>query len=173
MYRILLTMKRRMMDSLNSHVREYVSQLSKGHIQKAYRGILSFMSDTKTYLEHQYPDYTASAVYPGYMDMTYFAFTPSTLKQKKLKIAIVFLHPECRLEVWLAGVNRQIQAEYIRRLSTKDIGRLTLSQVGPGVDSIIASRIIEQPDFDNLDELQKQVEVKTMQFIKDIEALLA
>jgi hypothetical protein len=173
MYRILLTMKRRMMDSLNSHVREYVSQLSKGHIQKAYRGILSFMSDTKTYLEHQYPDYTASAVYPGYMDMTYFAFTPSTLKQKKLKIAIVFLHPECRLEVWLAGVNRQIQAEYIRRLSTKDIGRLTLSQVGPGVDSIIASRIVEKPDFDNRDVLQKQVEVKTMQFIKDIEALLA
>jgi hypothetical protein len=161
-----------MMDSLNSHVREYVSQLSKGHIQKAYRGILSFMSDTKTYLEHQYPDYTASAVYPGYMDMTYFAFTPSSLKDKRLKIAIAFLHPECRLEVWLAGVNRQIQADYIRLLGNKDIGRFTLSQVGPGVDSVIATRIVEQPDFDNPDELRKQVEATTMQFIKDIETLL-
>lgn len=160
------------MDSLNSHVREYVSLLSRGHIQTAYRGIMSFMSDTKTYLEHKYPDYTTSAVYPGYMDMTYFAFTPSTLKDKRLKIAIVFLHQECRLEAWLAGANRLIQADYIRLLTHRDIGRFTLSQVRPGVDSIITSQIIEQPDFDNLDALRNQVEARTMQFIKDIEALL-
>lgn len=65
------------MDSFNNHVREYTIQLSKGQIQKAYKGIMTFMSGLRTYLESMYPEYTASALYFGYMDMTYFAFTPS------------------------------------------------------------------------------------------------
>lgn len=38
------------------------------------------MSDLKAYLERQYSEYSASALYFGYMDMTYFVFTPSSLK---------------------------------------------------------------------------------------------
>lgn len=71
------------MSSLNNYVWEYTSQLRKGQIQKAYKGIMAFMSDLKAYLEHKYSDYTAGALYSGYMDMSYFAFTPSTLKNKK------------------------------------------------------------------------------------------
>lgn len=160
------------MDSLNSHIREYTVQLSKGHIQKAYRGIMAFMSDLRTYLESRYPDHVASTLYSGYMDMTYFAFTPSALKNAKLKIAIVFLHEECRFELWLAGTNRQIQAEYVQMLSHKDLGRYALSQIQPGVDSIIASTIVEQPDFDNPDELKKRIEAKTMEFSQDIAHIL-
>jgi hypothetical protein len=160
------------MDSLNNHIQEYTIQLSKGHIQKAYRGIMTFMSDLKACLESKYPDWSASALYFGYMDMTYFAFTPPTLKNRKLKIAIVFLHEDCKFEFWLAGNNRQIQADYIELLSNKDTGRYTLSQIQPGVDSIIASLIVEQPDFDNPDELKKQIEVKTIEFAKDINSLL-
>ena len=130
------------------------------------------MSDLRAYLESKYPDYTASALHFGYMDMTYFAFTPSALKNIKLKIAIVFLHEECKFELWLAGNNRQIQADYIELLSHKNIGRYALSQMHPGVDSIIASLIVEQPDFDNPDELKKQIEVKTIEFAKDITSML-
>ena len=62
------------MDSLNNHVREYTIQLRKGQIQKAYKGLMIFMSGLRTYLESMYPEYTASSLYFGYMDMTYFAF---------------------------------------------------------------------------------------------------
>ncbi len=160
------------MDSLNNNIREYTTQLSKGQIQKAYRGIMTFMSDLKAYLEHNNSDYTSSALYFGYMDMTYFAFTPLSLKNKKLKIAIVFLHEECSFELWLAGNNRQTQAEYIELLGHKDIGEYTLSQIQPGVDSIIALSIVNQPDFDNLDELKKLIEVKTIEFVEDIISIL-
>ncbi len=160
------------MDSLNDHIREYKAQLEKGQIQKAYKGILTFMSDLKAYLERKYTDYTLGALYFGYMDMTYFAFTPAVLKNKQLKIAIVFLHEECRFEVWLAGNNRKIQADYIKLLSHANIGRYHLSQIRPGVDSIIASSIIEQPDFDNLEELKNDIEVKTIAFVKDINAMI-
>jgi len=160
------------MDSLNRSIQEYKIQLSKGHIQKAYKGIMTFMSDLRAYLEEKYPDHNASALYFGYMDMTYFAFTPSALKSKKLKIAIVFLHEDCKFELWLAGNNRQIQADSIELLSHKNIGKYTLSQINPGVDSIIESLIVEQPDFDDIEELKKQIGEKTFEFAKDIISVL-
>ncbi len=156
------------MSSLGDCVREYVIQLSKGQIQTAYRGIMTFMSDLRSGLEHKYSDFTASAVYLGYLDMTYFAFTPSSLRDRRLKIAIVYLHEECRFESWLAANTRQIQAEYVEMLSHQDLGRYVLSHIQPGVDSIIASSIVEQPDFDDLDELKKHIEVKTMEFVEDM-----
>ena len=161
------------MDSLNNHIREYNIQLSKGQIQKAYKGIMTFMSGFSTYLGCRYPDYSASALYFGYMDMTYFAFTPSNLKGKKLKIAVVYLHEEGRFEVWLGGSNRKIQAEYINLMKRKNIGKYKLSQVLPGVDSIIESILVEQPDFDHPEELKKQIEKKTIEFVNDISSMLA
>jgi hypothetical protein len=80
------------MQSLNKSVREYTAQLQHGQIQKAYKGIMTFMSSLKTYLESCHPDHAVSGLYFGYMDMTYFAFTPLELKQRSLKIAIVYLH---------------------------------------------------------------------------------
>ena len=161
------------MDSLNNDIRQYVAQLSKGQIRRAYKGIMTFMSDAKAYLEGKYPDYAASALYFGYMDMTYFAFTPPALRDRKLKIAVVYLHEENRFEVWLAANNRKIQADSIEALSHKDLGGYALSQVAPGVDSIIAASIAEQPDFDHPDQLKKQIEMKTMEFVNDMIELLS
>ena len=131
-----------------------------------------FMSGLKTYLEKEYSSYVTSALYFGYMDMTYFAFTPTFLKKKKLKIAIVFLHEQGRFEVWLGGSNRKIQAEYIERISHKNIGKYKLSQVLPGVDSIMESNLVEKPDFDHPEVLKKQIERKTIEFINDITSIL-
>ena len=161
------------MDTLNSCISEYTNQLSKGQIQKAYKGIMTFMSSLRADLESKYPDYAMSTLYFGYMDMTYFAFTPPQLRQKKLKIAIVYLHEENRFEVWLAGNNRQIQAEYNALLSQRELGKYALSQINPGVDAIIAYSIIEKPDFDDPDSLKAQIETGTMEFIHDITAMLS
>lgn len=161
------------MDSLNNYIQEYKVQLNKGYIQKAYKGIMAFMSDLRIYLDGKHPEYSASALYLGYMDMTYFAFTPPALKEKKLKIAVVFLHEECRFELWLAGNNRQIQADYVKILKNRDLGEYTLSQINPGVDSIIESIIIEHPNFDDVEELKKQIETETLEFVKSTISILS
>jgi|GEM_PF-2479055 len=57
-------------------------------------------------------------------------------------------------------------------MSHKDIGKYKLSKVLPGVDSIIESILVEQPDFNNLKELKRQIEKKTIQFINDLISLL-
>ncbi|NLE95183.1 MAG: hypothetical protein GX600_05810 [Dehalococcoidia bacterium] len=165
-------MKRQETGRLNDAVRAYTRQLNEGQLQQAYRGIMAFMSQLKTRLERAFPDYASSAVYPGYLDMTYFALTPPVLKQRNLKIAVVYLHQECRFEVWLAGANRKVQADYVQLLSGRELGRFTLSQVQPGVDAIIASPLIEHPDFDRTEDTQSQIEATLADFIRDIISLL-
>ena len=160
------------MDSLNNYILEYTMELKKGHIQKAYKGIMVFMSELRAYLDSKHSDYSASALYFGYMDMTYFAFTPSDLKDKKLKIAVVYLHEENKFELWLAGANRQVQAEYVELFSHKNLGGYTLSEINPGVDSIIVSNIIENPNFDNQGEMRGIIETEILKFAKDMISML-
>lgn len=160
------------MTSLNDCIQEYTKQLIKGQIQKAYKGIMTFMSGLKNYMAINHPEFTASALYFGYMDMTYFAFTPKELKEKNLKIALVYLHEENRFEVWLGGSNRKVQAAYIELLKSKDIGYYKLSQACPGVDSIIEIQIVEQPNFEQTEDLMGIIEGKTIEFANNIISIL-
>ena len=127
---------------------------------------MSFMSGLKAFMERLHPDLAFSALYPGYMDMTYFACTPPALKEKGLKIAIVYLHEENRFELWLSGSNKKIQAGYISLLQTRDTGGCKLSQSKPGVDSILETRLPDQPDFDHAGELMERIERETLRFIE-------
>jgi len=160
------------MQSLQTAVNEYYKQLRNGNIQFAYKGIISFISTLKIQLEKKHPEYYTSGLYNGYMDMTYFGFTPLALKEKKLKVAIVFLHEEGRFEVWLSGINRGVQSEYIHKLKTIDIGKYKLSIPNPGVDSIVESVLEANPNFDNPIDLNRKIEERILQFIEDMIKLL-
>lgn len=156
------------MESMNELIKKYQEILKHGKLQNAYRGILAFMSELKTKIELSHPDFSVSAIYPGYMDMSYFALVTNDLKKLKLKIAVVYLHAEGRFEGWLAGVNRQIQAETIEKLSEKNLGKYSLSQVQPGVDSIVSTVIAEKPDFDHPNELKQEIEERMLEFSNDM-----
>lgn len=159
------------MTALNDDIREYTARLKDGQIQRAYKGILNFMSELRVYLVRTYTEYTTSALYFGYMDMTYFALIPPLLKKRKLKIAVVYLHAENRFECWLAGANRKVQADYIERLSGRNIGGYMLSKPAPGVDAIIAASISDQPDFDQRDCLIEALENKITAFSIAMESI--
>ena len=106
------------------------------------------------------------------MDMTYFALVPEALKKKNLKIAIVYLHEQNKFEAWLAGGNRRVQAEYIGQLKQTKLEKYQLSQVSPGVDSIVEYCLVEQPDFNRDQELMEQIQSRVDEFIRDILPLL-
>lgn len=84
-------------------MQELQGQLRNGAIQRAYRALLSYMMELRIRFKNKYPDSSVSALYQGYMDMTYFAVSPPSLKQRDLKIAIVFNYEAFRFEAWLSG----------------------------------------------------------------------
>ena len=161
------------MSGLTDEIRIYQQQLNLGHIQKAYRGILLFLSRLKADLDRSHGDFYTSALYAGYMDMSYFACTPKTLKEKQLKIAVVYLHGAGRFEAWLSAGNRKIQAEYVSLLSRINLHGNELSLSAPGADSIL-SRILESaPDFDAPQQLSELLEERLLQFIEDVTSILS
>lgn len=161
------------MGTLQEAMLEYRRQLEKGTIQKAYQGLVQYIMNLKTYFNNQHPEYsTAGALYHGYMDMTYFPLFPEALKERKLKIAIVFNYEQFRFEIWLSGFNKQVQSDYYKLF--KESGWKQYHIVAPekGIDSIVESTLVEDPDFDDLDGLTRKIEKAVVKFIEDIEGFL-
>ncbi len=162
------------MESFHDCVNEYRKQIQKGAIKEAYKGLMEYIMDLRTHFKNKYPDYFVSSnIYFGYMDMTYFSFIPESLKRRKLKIAIVFIHDTIRFEAWLAGYNKQIQTKYWKLIKESNWKKYRIPSNTKGVDSIIENILVENPDFNDLDNLTKQIERGTMEFIEDIESFLS
>jgi hypothetical protein len=162
------------MKTIQNDMHEYRKQLAKGSIQRAYRGLMDYMLGLRTYLSKKYPEYSVSgSLYFGYMDMTYFAFTPKSLADRKLKVAIVFMHETFRFETWLAGGNRKIQSAYWQLFAKGDWKKYHLVELGKGVDAIVDHILVENPDFSNPDQLTGQIEAGTLKFIEDVSDFLS
>lgn len=152
---------------------EYKKQAEKGDIKKAYKKLMEYIMDLRTHFKNKYPDYFVSgSIYQGYMDMTYFAFIPESLKSKKLKIAIVFCQETFGFEVWLVGYNKQIQTNYWKLFKEINWDKYHLPSTIKDVDFILRYILVEKPDFNDLDTLTKQIEKGTLKFIKDVENIL-
>ncbi len=162
------------MKSFHDCVQEYKKQLEKGEIREAYRGLMEYIMALRTHFKNKYPDYFVSgSIYYGYMDMTYFSFFPESLKRRELKVAIVFIHQACRFEAWLAGYNKQVQSKYWKLFKESDWNKYHVVPTTRGVDSIIEYVLVDNPDFNDLETLTKQIETETLKFIKDAESFLS
>lgn len=162
------------MKPFHEYMNDYRYQMEKGDIKKAYIGLMEYIKELRLYFKNTYPDYFISGnIYQGYMDMSYFSFFPESLKLRKLKVAIVFIHDTIRFEVWLAGYNKQVQSHYWKLFKASDWKKYRISTTTKGVDSIIEHILVENPDFSDLDTLKKQIERGTLKFITDIEDFLS
>lgn len=161
------------MESMPEYIKEYKKQLGKGVIQRAYQGLMKYIMDLRTHFSKNFPDFAPGNIYHGYMDMTYFPIFPKSLKSRKLKIAVVFNYDQFRFEVWLAGYNKQIQQKYRILFQESDWNKYRIPSAIKGVDSIAEYTLAENPDFDDLDGLTKQIEKGTLNFISDIEDFLS
>lgn len=152
---------------------EYERLLTEGKVQRAYRGIIQFMMRLQTRLKAEHPDVEVSAVYPGYMDMTYFSFMPKSLTSVGLKIAIVFLHESFTFQVWLSARNRQLQSKFIEIFKQAGWNPAELSTPGPGVDSIVEQELVRKPNFEDPQSLSDQILTGSLAFSAQVEAFLA
>ena len=153
---------------------EYKKQMQQGDVRTAYKGLMEYIMGLRSYFKKKYPDYVVhGSIYFGYMVMTYFSFFPRSFKLKKLKVAIVFIHETCRFEVWLAGYNKQIQTHYWKLFTESGWRKYHIPATTKDIDSILEHVVVEHPDFNNLDELTRQIENGTVTFIKDVQDFLS
>jgi hypothetical protein len=157
------------MQLIQEDMYEFRMQLRTGAIQRAYKTLLGTMMDLRVHFQNRYPSYSISGLYQGYMDMTYFAIVPPSLKHRNLKIAIVFNYEAFRFEAWLSGANRQVQRKYWEMFRDSQWADYRVVTPAKGVDSIVECNLAENFDFDNLDSLTTDIEENTVKFINNIE----
>ncbi len=160
------------MHLIRKDMKEFHEQLRNGAIQRAYKGLLSYIMGLRTHFKNKYPDFSVSALYQGYMDMTYFAISPPSLKQRNLKIAIVFNYEASRFEAWLSGKNRKVNRQYWELLKDRKWSEYRIVTPAKGVDSIIEYDIAQGFDLSDSDALTANIEGSTSMFIKNIEGVL-
>lgn len=162
------------MPSFQEFIPVYRQQMELGAVPKVYRGILDTLFGLRKHFTIHFPQYNVpGGLYQGYMDMSYFSLFPEALKKRNLKIALVFLHESFRFEVWLAGVNKQVQGEYWRIFRESGWDKYRLVPTIEGQDSILECILVETPDFSDIDRLTTQIEQGVHQFIEDIEEFFA
>ena len=158
------------MGSLQACMNVYRKQLEKGDIIEAYQGLMEYFQNMRLHFKKKYSDYVVSGIYYGYMDMTYFAFSPESQTNRKLKIAIVFVHEQFRFEVWLSGYTRDIQKKYLKLIEESGWNKYRITD---NVDSIVECTLIDDPNFDDLDTMTEQIESGTLKFIEDVNSFLS
>ena len=161
------------MKTLQENMLEYKKQLEKGIIQKAYQGLMEYMLNLRNHFTTKYPDFSVpGSLYSGYMDMTYFSILPKSLRDRDLKIAIVFLYDAFRFEIWLSGKNKQVLEKYWKVLKGNNLEPYQIVAPGKGIDFIVEHILVENPDFGDLEVLTEQIDHGTLKFIQDIERFL-
>ncbi len=161
------------MHSISEDVQELQKQLKQGSIQKAYRALLSYMAELRTHFVNMYGDSAVSALYQGYMDMTYFALFPPALKSLDLKVAIVFNYEAFRFEAWLAARNRKVQRQYWDLFKDNQWTGYRLVAPAAGIDSILECDLTRDFDLSHSDILTSNIETVTVAFIAEIERFLS
>jgi hypothetical protein len=162
------------MESFPEYLFEYRKQLEKGDIKKAYKGLMEYITGLRLHLKNKFPGYFVSgSVQYGYMDYTYFYFFPESIKQRNLKIVIIFIHDTFTFEAWLSGYNRTVQAKYLELVKKTGWVKYNIAPASKGVDYIIKSTLADNPDFSDLKALTKQIVTGTLEFINDIQDFLS
>ena len=160
------------MPALQDDINELKKQLGKGAIKRAYRGLLVYMMDLRTHFKNKYTSIDVSGIYQGYMDMTYFALVPKSLKDRDLKIAVVFNYDAFRFEAWLSGRNRKVQKKYWEVFRGSQRNEFRVVTPAKGVDAIVECTLSEDFDFGDLDNLTLSIDSATLGFIDCIEKYL-
>lgn len=161
------------MSLVQADMAELQRQLERGTIQKAYKALLSYMLGLRTRFVNRFGESAVSGLYQGYLDMTYFALYPTALKQRDLKVAIVFNYAAFRFEAWLGARNRKVQRQYWELFKESHWHAYRVVAPASGIDSIVECDLAKDFDLGDPDTLTAQIETATVAFVEDIEEFLA
>ena len=75
-------------------------------------------------------------------------------------------------KIWLFGYNKTVQKKYWKLIKESNWNKYRIVPTTKGFDSIIENILVDNPDFSDLDNLTKQIERGTLNFIKDVENFL-
>jgi len=157
------------MTSNKDSIHEFERLIKTTKLQQGYQEFVSFFRQLRTYLQKELPKFVFTGnIVENNMDYAYFQFTNEVLKAQGLKIVIAFVYADFTHQIWLSGINREIQRKHYEIL--KATGHpYTLTDNPNKTDYILRTDLIAECNFGNLQESFQTIRANTLAFIKKIE----
>lgn len=156
----------------SNYINDYKNIIQTTNLQNGYQEFIKFFRYLRTYLEKEMPDYIfTSNIVENNMDYSYFQFTNQNLKSKNIKMAIAFVHKKIDFEIWLSGVNRKTQNYYYENIKD-DLLKYTLTSNPNKTDYILKTKIINECNYDNIDQTLIEIKQNIDDFIDNIKNIL-
>ena len=135
---------------------------------------MQYFTTLRNQLQKRHPQFeVSSGIQYGYMDQTYFLFHPQSIRERGLKVAIVFVHETCRFDVWLASRNGGFRKKYWQQFKDKKYDKYRVVPSAKAVDPILEHTIVAEPNFRDPEMLSAQIERGALSFIRDVERFLS
>lgn len=131
------------------------------------------MMSLRAHFSKNYGEAAVSGLYQGYMDMTYFAVMPASLKAHDLKVAIVFNYDAFRFEAWLAARNRKVQRQWWEAFKDSHWPAYRIVAPTSGIDSIVECDLGDGLDLRDAEALTTRIATAVAAFIGDMEGFVA
>jgi hypothetical protein len=155
----------------DGYIYEYQKLLQTTNLQKGYQEFVKFFRNLRTYLQKELPEYTFTGnIVENNMDYSYFQFTNDNLKSKGLKIVIAFVHTDFAYQIWLSGLNREVQRKHYDYLKDKS-HTYTLTGNPNKTDYILKKPLIGECNYNDLEGLLNRIKISAFEFINNVEQL--
>jgi hypothetical protein len=106
----------------SEYLETYKSLLATTELQLGYQEFIKLFRFLRIELEKELPDFSFSGnIIENNMDFAYFQITDKDLREKGVKIQVVFVHKSFRFEVWASGYSRKIQCSYYNKLKNQPL----------------------------------------------------
>ena len=160
------------MNQINGeYINEYKRLLQTTNLQKGYQEFVKFFRALRTFLQKELPGYTFTGnIVENSMDYSYFQFANEYLKSRGLKIVVAFVHEDFVYQVWLSGLNREIQRKYFEQLTEKS-HPYDLTDNPSKTDYILKTDLIDECNYNDVEDLLKTIKESVVEFLNNIERL--
>jgi hypothetical protein len=153
------------------YIDEYKRLIQTTNLQKGYQEFIRFFRNLRTYLQKEMPEYSFTGnIVENNMDYSYFQFTNERLKSKGLKIVIAFVHADFVYQIWLSGLNREIQRNYYKVLQGTNHPYI-LTNNPTKTDYILQTQLVDECNYDDIEGLLKTIKENALEFINEVERL--
>lgn len=138
-----------------------------------YNQLINYMKSLRLFFHKEYDtQFKLGHVYQGNPAFSYFSLTTAALEKLKLKFVIILNHKQMIFSICLSGQNKDIRKKYWQMFKNSDWNKYHIVESIDDNLEIINHVITETPNFIKWQDLTKQIELDTLQFIHELSKIL-
>ncbi len=155
----------------SNKLNDYQQIIKTTNILESYQEFIKLFRYLKIQLQKELPEFsTSNNIMENHLDFAYFQLFKDSLKDRGLKVQIIFVHQRCQFELWISGYNRKIQNKYYLKLKDRKFDYLLTSDP-QHIDYIFKSQLSTELDISDGEKLISLLKEDILEIVSFAESI--